>query len=92
MPRLECGAEVVASFATIGELLTCQNTPLGTSEWHAISQADVQRFTEATRFDVDRAARLHNQARLRALAKAHPHRVEALCSHDPVELDRYQAD
>lgn len=39
-------------------------------------------------FEVDRAARLENQARLRALARQQEGQVEISCAHDPVELDR----
>jgi glyoxylase-like metal-dependent hydrolase (beta-lactamase superfamily II) len=42
------------------------------------------------RLDVDRSARLRNQARLRELAGAHGDEIEMFCSHDPVEFDRYR--
>jgi glyoxylase-like metal-dependent hydrolase (beta-lactamase superfamily II) len=34
----------------------------------------------------DRALRLHNQARLRALAAAHPE-IEIFCAHNPLEFE-----
>jgi len=37
-----------------------------------------------------RQPRLHNQQRLRELAKHHGQEIELFCSHDPVELARYQ--
>ncbi len=37
--------------------------------------------------EVDRSARLDNQARLRALAAAHGDEVRLFCAHDPVEFD-----
>ncbi|OBK43147.1 MBL fold metallo-hydrolase [Mycobacterium sp. 1081908.1] len=42
------------------------------------------------RQQVDAAARMTNQARLRALVNAHPDQVEVISSHDPAELDHYQ--
>lgn len=41
--------------------------------------------------EVDRAARLANQARLRELVRLHSDEVEVLCSHDPVEFDAWVA-
>ncbi|WP_119461674.1 MBL fold metallo-hydrolase [Rhodospirillaceae bacterium SYSU D60014] len=38
--------------------------------------------------EVDRRARLHNQHRLRGLARAQPEPVEVFCSHDPLEYIR----
>ncbi len=37
--------------------------------------------------EVDRGARLDNQARLRALAAAHGDELRLFCAHDPVEFD-----
>lgn len=42
------------------------------------------------RSDMDRAARLANQERVRALVATHDE-VSVFCAHDPVELDRLQA-
>lgn len=39
---------------------------------------------------MDHAARRHNQARLRELARAHRHEVRVFCSHDAAELARLQ--
>lgn len=39
----------------------------------------------------DHRARLHNQERLRELARDHGSEVRLFCSHDPVELTRMQA-
>jgi glyoxylase-like metal-dependent hydrolase (beta-lactamase superfamily II) len=39
----------------------------------------------------DRGARLENQARLRALKRAHAHEVRPFSAHDPSELDRLTA-
>ncbi len=36
---------------------------------------------------MDRRARLHNQARLRHLARAHSTEVEIFSAHDPAEFD-----
>jgi glyoxylase-like metal-dependent hydrolase (beta-lactamase superfamily II) len=41
--------------------------------------------------EADATARLHNQARLRELAREHGREVRIVCSHDPVELDRMAA-
>jgi glyoxylase-like metal-dependent hydrolase (beta-lactamase superfamily II) len=41
--------------------------------------------------EADATARLHNQARLRELAREHGREVRIVCSHDPVELDRLAA-
>lgn len=43
------------------------------------------------RGDMDRAARVANQARVRELALGHPE-VKVFCAHDPVELDRFEAE
>ena len=39
----------------------------------------------------DRHQRLHNQARLRALARDHAGEVDIFCSHDPYDMDRLAA-
>jgi glyoxylase-like metal-dependent hydrolase (beta-lactamase superfamily II) len=43
------------------------------------------------RADMDRAARIANQARVRELVAHHGDQVTVFCAHDPVELDRLQA-
>ncbi len=44
-----------------------------------------------TLMEVDRRARLHNQARLRRLSLAHGGEVRIVCGHDAVEFDRTAA-
>ena len=39
----------------------------------------------------DRAQRLHNQERLRDLARDHGREIDIFCSHDPFDLDRHAA-
>lgn len=41
--------------------------------------------------EVDRGARLANQARLRELVRLHDHEVKVLCSHDAVEFEAWVA-
>ncbi|HEY0526974.1 MAG TPA: MBL fold metallo-hydrolase [Stellaceae bacterium] len=41
--------------------------------------------------EVDRRARLENQARLRALARTHADQLRLFCAHDPVEYERQRA-
>jgi len=43
------------------------------------------------RGDMDRAQRIANQARVRALVTDHGDEVTVFCAHDAVELDRFQA-
>jgi glyoxylase-like metal-dependent hydrolase (beta-lactamase superfamily II) len=52
-----------------------------------------RRCTPGLRFyqtlmEVDRASRLRNQARLRALSIEHADEVRLICGHDPVEFER----
>jgi hypothetical protein len=58
-----------------GEAYTC---PPGLQAYQKLMEADA-------------TARLHNQARLRELAREHGREVRIVCSHDPVELDRMAA-
>lgn len=39
--------------------------------------------------EMERAARLANQDRLRALVREHGHEVDVFCAHDPVQLARF---
>ena len=41
--------------------------------------------------EMDRAQRLGNQARLRALSREHGREIRIFCAHDPVELQRFGA-
>lgn len=41
--------------------------------------------------EIDRAARLKNQARLRSLSLEHGAEVRLICAHDPVEFERCAA-
>jgi glyoxylase-like metal-dependent hydrolase (beta-lactamase superfamily II) len=59
-------------------------------------RSPVRRCTPGLRWyqammEVDRAARLENQARLRTLSVKHADEIRITCAHDPVELERCQS-
>lgn len=85
--RGHCGIAVKTS---TGWLLHAGDAYFAHTEVHQDPPACPAGLSVFQRFaQVDGAARLSNQARLRALVKEHGSEVKVVCAHDPVELEAH---